>query len=725
MLKNILYVMLTMFLGGYLHAGWAQQQLSPPLIKHDMRIKLVPAQHKIEVNTTITLPPSMPNSLTFSLNSALQLKQTPFVTAANAESSSNEKQYRVTLPSGERQLHLRYEGEVYFPLQQQAEELRDVQETQGTISDQGIYLDSASLWFPRFADEQLVFEMQIDMPTAWKVVTQGEKLRASDDGRTSNSLWKETAPQEDIYLIAGQFSEFSELNNGVALQAFLRTADSTLAKRYIKAAADYLVAYQHALGPYPYKKFALIENFWETGYGMPSFTLLGPTVIRLPFILFGSYPHELLHNWWGNGVYVDVNLGNWSEGLTSYLADHLIQEQRGEGSQYRLEILQKYRDFVDTEKELPLTSFRMRTSQATEAIGYGKVMMFFHALRLQLGDQQFLDALKLFYRSNLFRRASFEDIQKAFEESARKNLTTEFQQALARVGAPELRVSNATAKAAGGGYMLEFQLEQSQAGSPFRIFVPIAITLRDSLQAYQTIVPFFDKQLTVKLPLEKLPLRIDVDAEFDVFRYLDKQELPVALSQLFGAEHVAIVLPSQAPKALLDAYETFARNWAASYPGELQILLDNKVTDISKYGAVWLFGWENRYLNDFSKLAQSNGITIAPQSGVQFGERAYTKSPFSFVLTARNAESGQTLGWVATTQNKAVPGLARKLPHYSKYGYLIFEGNEPTNVQKGSWAIQNSPLSIPVSHGNGTVIEVPRGKMVARPPLFPLLLQSQ
>jgi len=38
---------------------------------------------------------------------------------------------------------------------------------------------------------------------------------------------------------------------------------------------QYLEMYEKLIGPYPYSKFALIENFWETGYGMPSFTLPG------------------------------------------------------------------------------------------------------------------------------------------------------------------------------------------------------------------------------------------------------------------------------------------------------------------------------------------------------------------------------------------------------------------------------------------------------------------
>ena len=38
--------------------------------------------------------------------------------------------------------------------------------------------------------------------------------------------------------------------------------------------------YNKLLGPYPYTKFALVENFWETGYGMPSFTPVSYTHLR-------------------------------------------------------------------------------------------------------------------------------------------------------------------------------------------------------------------------------------------------------------------------------------------------------------------------------------------------------------------------------------------------------------------------------------------------------------
>jgi len=59
-------------------------------------------------------------------------------------------------------------------------------------------------------------------------------------------------------------------------------------------------------------------------------------------------------------------------------------------------------------------------------------------------------------------------------------------------------------------------------------------------------------------------------------------------------------------------------------------------------------------------------------------------------LTAQ--QGGQALGWVAAAEADALPGLARKLPHYGKYGYLVFSGSAPTNERKGQWSVSDSAL---------------------------------
>ena len=221
-----------------------------------------------------------------------------------------------------------------------------------------------------------------------------------------------------------------------------------------------------------------MENFWETGYGMPSFTLLGPRVIRFPFILHSSYPHEILHNWWGNGVYVDWQPGNWCEGLTAYLADHLIREERGQGAEYRQTTLQKYADYVsaDGERDFPLMEFRSRHSSATEAVGYGKSLMFFHMLRRELGDEVFVAGLRRFYADNVVRGGDLRRHPAGLRGGVGARPERALRAVGRRLGAPRAGGRSHEIRPGGTGWQLSFSVHQTQAGEPYRLTVPVAVT---------------------------------------------------------------------------------------------------------------------------------------------------------------------------------------------------------------------------------------------------------
>ena len=63
------------------------------------------------------------------------------------------------------------------------------------------------------------------------------------------------------------------------------------------------------------------------------------------------------------------------------------------------------------------------------------------------------------------------------------------------------------------------------------------------------------------------------------------------------------------------------------------------------------------------------------------------------IISAPAKGEDLTVGLIRCYKEAAIPGLARKLPHYGKYSYLLFEGEEPTNVAKGEWETDTSPLS--------------------------------
>ena len=71
--------------------------------------------------------------------------------------------------------------------------------------------------------------------------------------------------------------------------------------------------------------------------------------------------------------------------------------------------------------------------------------------------------------------------------------------------------------------------------------------------------------------------------------------------------------------------------------------------------------------------------------------------------------------WVATDTAAAVPGWARKLPHYGKYGYLGFTGDEPKNTVKGQWPVTESPLSVPIGDSAVPLVLGPREPLATLP----------
>ena len=538
---------------------FAKAALSNEVVHHEISITVSPQHNTLSVQDTMTLPDTMlkrgvvqfylhanlsPKVITEGVRlNHLKIKNKPSHVPLEWLALRFSKEKLV-----DNKITLSYQGKIHHPVEQLgAEYARSFSVSPGIISQDGVFLSSNSYWYPRFGDELHTFNMRVVLPEKWSSVSQGQRLENSLKTPNKITTWAIDKPQDEIYLIAAKFKEYTQTSGAVESMVFLREADDQLAQKYLDTTAQYVEMYRTLLGPYPYKKFALLENFWETGYGMPSFTLLGPKVIRFPFILHSSYPHEILHNWWGNGVFVDYEKGNWAEGLTSYLADHLIKEQRGQAVNYRRNSLQKYTDFVNESRDFPLTEFRSRHSATTEAVGYGKTLMFFHMLRQQLGDQQFTRALQTFYQKYKFKYAAFADVRDVFEQVSGLDLKATFEQWVERTGAPELLVTDANAKQTEKGYVLTVGIEQIQEGEPYELRLPIAITLEGQSNAYQLTELVKTKRHTLNLTLPDRPIRLDIDPEFDVFRRLDFNEIPDRKSTRLNSSHTDISrMPSSA-----------------------------------------------------------------------------------------------------------------------------------------------------------------------------------
>ena len=648
------------------------------------------------------MPGARGTTIEFLLNAALRItKSDPVMTevplgdtkgffginAGGSIATAKLKRYRTAAPATT--LRLSYEGPVDFGLGDQREEYtRGFRETTGLLNDKGVYLSGGTFWYPYFDSELIEFDVTVAQPHNWHTISQGNGTSRGGDGR---ARWQSNGAMDEIYLVGGPLQVFRDSAGAVETLAYLREASdaASTAAKYLEATAQYIEMYRSLIGPYPYGKFALVENFWETGYGMPSFTLLGPQIIRFPFILSSSYPHEILHNWWGNSVFVDYETGNWCEGLTSYMADYLIQEQRGTAAEYRRSTLQKYRDFVKDGRDFPLTEFRSRHSAATEAVGYGRTMMGFHMLRREIGDDAFRKFTRAFYREFRGKRASFRDIQKLAESVSGKALARFFDDWVTRPGAATLAVGSPRVRRTPDGFEMTGTLEQKQSGVPFDLAVPVVVRTARGLKVELVRTSAASTPFTLTFAADVEPLAIDVDPEFDVFRRLDPRETPTSLGQIFGDARALALLPSKASSDEQRALRALVEGWRTDSHA-IEVKLDTEVSALPNDRAIWLLGRANTHA-----AAIFNKHVGAMAAQIRVDGETMPFANHSTILTERNPGNVEkAVGWIFGEPLAAMPGLGRKLPHYGKYSYLGFQGDEPVNVLKGQWAATDSPLHV-------------------------------
>ncbi|MDH5297844.1 MAG: hypothetical protein OEV91_02380, partial [Desulfobulbaceae bacterium] len=192
------------------------------------------------------------------------------------------------------------------------------------VSDRGITL--TGFWHP-LLDRECVFELTARVVADFTAIAEAEESEEATVAGERQFHFRFRQPLAAIHLVAGPYVvETVPFGEGRTLSTYFFKEDRELAGHYRDKALAYLNRYEKTIGDFPYRRFSVVENRLPTGFAIPTFTLLGQAVVRLPFITETSLGHEVLHQWFGNSVGVDHAKGNWAEGLTTYLADHAYAE---------------------------------------------------------------------------------------------------------------------------------------------------------------------------------------------------------------------------------------------------------------------------------------------------------------------------------------------------------------------------------------------------------------
>ena len=655
---------------------------SMPAVHHELLVKVQPDEGRLSVIDEIQLPSQTGSEIEFSLYGGLEVR----VEGADWQKLPGPQagrfvRYRLSNLPATRKIRLIYQGQISPEPPQGPFGM-----PRAILSTDGIYLDAVSNWYADFPDYPWrTFNLQVEAPSGWEIISQGKRERFKNGFR-----YVMPHPQDDVYLLGGRFHRYHMQMDNVELEIYLLSADNELAERYLRASAEYIQYYSERIGPYPYTKFAVVENRWQTGYGMPSFTLLGSRVIRLPFILHTSLPHEILHNWWGNGVYIDFTRGNWSEGLTAYLSDHLDSEQRGEASAYRRKALERYANFAARERDFALSEFRSRHDEASQAVGYSKSLMVFHMLRQQAGDAEFDQRIRQFWQRYRFKPASYVEVIETLFSGDKSARDAFIEQWLHRAGAPQLALGEVEVKPHGKGFRMRVEINQTQPNAPYRLQVPLEVHLSDSETAERKVIALTGRRTVISLDFTGRPEALTLDPTYDVFRLLDPTETPSSLGRLFGAQKQLLVLPTKVNQQQQKAWQNLATAWAQQY-ANVEVIEDSKLSELPANSAIWLLGWENRLLVTERTRFNSHNQQLT-QKSVTINERQFNATNAAVVFLDPD-NSRPPLGFIGAQDPEVITALARKLPHYSSYGRLVFDLPTVNNVIKQSLPVTTSPLT--------------------------------
>ncbi len=575
--------------------------------------------------------------------------------------------------------------ELTFPASQEVQEIyisytKNIHRSYANrIKEDGIVLTAN--WYPQ-PDQDMYYTLLAQVPKGFTAISESDELSFASGKEIQTFSLSQALP--GIHFIAAPYKvDHLKVRAGLTISTLF--FEESLSQEYLQATASYIERYESEFGSFPYNHYAIVENHLPTGYGMPTFTLLGSSVIRLPFIKDTSLGHEILHSWFGNSVGVDMSGGNWCEGLTSYLADWTFREEKGEGTTNRKENILGYLSYVSPEKAIPLSEFTSPShtqpmARAMRAVGYTRGAMLFHELKLQIGVKSFLEGLRLLVKEFSGDKASWKDLQNVFETTSLTDLTTFFSERLSRKKIPDLFVTNILTRSDNGKVNLSFDLVQ-RSDTPFTLSIPLLIkTAEKELYINKNIS---ETKTTINLGLPDPPLSLTIDPGYNIMRKLGVTEIAPLWSQFMGADKKLIIFASEEEEAKFYPFlQRFKdRSWIVHQAKDV------KNSDLDKASLL--------FLGIDSNVSRS-----------LFGLPNHPKEGFTLDVRTNPLNDKYTAVLISSKNSHEVAAVVHRLSHYGKYSYLHFQGGKiitkdtHTSNSGDTYVLEQLPMGAPVSSIN-------------------------
>jgi len=213
------------------------------------------------------------------------------------------------------------------------------EEARAFIGEEFFWLRDDQFWFPVFADrqEELLpvppgrYAVQMQLPAGWEAAASAPLIRRWQEGPCACYRWDTQDEHPGLSVVGGR------LQRHVAGRCtFLWLTPRPDLAEAVLGALDFCEA---RLGPYPHADLtvALGPAFIPGGYADRGLIHVGENKLNAR-----TLAHELVHQWWGRGVWAKAHGDRWlTEGLAGYLS---LLYVAGRGELELGEVLAEFRE---------------------------------------------------------------------------------------------------------------------------------------------------------------------------------------------------------------------------------------------------------------------------------------------------------------------------------------------------------------------------------------------
>jgi hypothetical protein len=276
--------------------------------------------------------------------------------------------------------------------------------------------------------------------------------------------------------------------------------------------------------------------------------------------------------------------------------------------------------------------------------------------REKVGDAQFIE-VRQFYRDNRFRPASF-DIRKSFRGGVGSRSAPYFDQWILT---SEHRSSSSGGRRPGASH---HRALAGTAGRSFALDVPVVIGTDQGIETKSIVPADRARRGGRDLKAARRGDRSAVPALSSPGRWRSRRHyrsVQRRSADRWARRRVPLCRSGQA--------------WTRDQVGTT----DSEITALPADRAVWLFGAGNKFAPVVADALKGYGASL-DAAGLRTSSTAYDAAGRSLVAVARHPGNPDSVVIALTASSEAsADALARKLPHYGKYSWLVFAGDGATN----------------------------------------------